>query len=58
MPARLPMKVPLIWRQLKKLVNEVVKDINMRYALFLGCNIPARVNQYDASCAWTSTKRR
>jgi len=26
-----------------------IKDIHMKYALFLGCNIPARVDQYDAS---------
>ena len=43
------MKVPLIWKRLEKPVNEVVKDIIMKYALFLGCNIPARVDQYDAS---------
>ena len=49
MQARLPMKVPLIWKRRKKPVNEVIKDIYMKYALFLGCNIPARVDQYDAS---------
>jgi len=43
------MKVPLIWKQLKKPVNEVIEDIIMKYALFLGCNIPARVEQYDFS---------
>jgi len=43
------MKVPLIWKRHKKPVNEVIKDIIMKYALFLGCNIPARVDQYDAS---------
>jgi len=40
------MKVPVTQRQLKKTVN---KDIHMKYALFLGCNIPVRVDQYDAS---------
>lgn len=49
MQARLPMKVPLIWRRLKKPVNEVIEDIIMKYALFLGCNIPSRVEQYDFS---------
>jgi heterodisulfide reductase subunit B len=29
--------------------SKIKKEIHMRYALFLGCNIPARVDQYDTS---------
>jgi heterodisulfide reductase subunit B len=29
--------------------SKIKKEIHMKYALFLGCNIPARVDQYDAS---------